>query len=180
MNEDAPEAGLAGRSVRLRAILEGDEEALARAVDASRDILRRRFSWASSDDDHAGFLARSAREAAAGEARVCGIFEPRSGRLAGVASLRGRGSVRFSAWVRADRQNRGLGTEAGRLIIEHVFRDREAHRVYARIDPANRPARRMLKKLGFRYEGCLRSDHRLNGRWIDQECWGLLRSEWKR
>lgn len=137
--------------MRLRAFLQEDEEALGEAVEASRELLRRRFSWASRADDLAGFLARGARE-----------------------------SARLSAWVRPDRQNRGLGTEAGKLIIDHVFKSRELHRVYARIDPSNRPARRVLKKLGFRYEGCLRSERRLNGRWVDQECWGLLRSEWKK
>ncbi len=180
MTEEAPEAGLAGRRVRLRAFLQEDEGALGEAVEAAREALRRRFSWASGAGDHAGFLARSARESAAGESLVLGIFEPRTGRLAGVAALRGRESARLSAWVRPDRQNRGFGTEAGKLIIDHVFKSKELHRVYARIDPSNRPARRMLKKLGFRYEGCLRSDRRLNGRWVDQECWGLLRSEWTR
>lgn len=180
MNEDASPAGLAGRRVRLRAFLQEDEEALGEAVEASRELLRRRFSWASRAEDPAGFLARGARENAAGESLVFGIFEPRTGRLAGVAALRGRESARLSAWVRPDRQNRGFGTEAGKLIIDHVFKSRELHRVYARIDPSNRPARRVLKKLGFRYEGCLRSERRLNGRWVDQECWGLLRSEWKK
>ncbi|MEK9146343.1 MAG: GNAT family protein [Elusimicrobiota bacterium] len=180
MNEDAAQASLAGRRVRLRAFLQEDEEALGEAVEASREALRRRFSWASRDDGPAGFLARSAREIEAGESLVFGVFEPRSGRLAGVAALRGRESARLSAWVRPDRQNRGFGTEAGKLIIDHVFKNRELHRICARIDPSNRPARRVLKKLGFRYEGCLRSERRLNGRWIDQECWGLLRSEWKK
>lgn len=40
------------------------------------------------------------------------------------------------------------------------------------------PGRKVLQSLEFRYEGCLRQDLRLNGRWIDQECWGLLRAEW--
>ena len=26
----------------------------------------------------------------------------------------------------------------------------------------------------------LRKHKRLNGRWVDQECWGLLKTEWKR
>jgi ribosomal-protein-alanine N-acetyltransferase len=56
----------------------------------------------------------------------------------------------------------------------------QLHRLYARIDPANRPSRKVLKKLRFRYEGTLREDKRLNGRWVHQECWGMLRSEWQR
>ncbi|MBI2362306.1 MAG: GNAT family N-acetyltransferase, partial [Elusimicrobia bacterium] len=69
-------------------------------------------------------------------------------------------------------------TEAGRLMVDHAFRRMELRRLWARLDPANRAFRHVLKKLGFRYEGCLRADKRLNGRWIDQECWGMLRSDW--
>jgi ribosomal-protein-alanine N-acetyltransferase len=91
-----------------------------------------------------------------------------------------RGQAALGAWVRSDRQDKGYAAEAGRLLVEHAFRKLGLYRIYARIDPANRPFRKVLKKLGFRYEGCLRGDRRLNGRWVDQECWGLLKAEWKR
>ena len=78
------------------------------------------------------------------------------------------------------RQNKGYGVEAGRLLIAHAFRRESLQKLYARLDPGNRGARKVLQRAGFRYEGCLRREKRLNGRWIDQECWGLLRSEWRK
>ncbi|MDE2293334.1 MAG: GNAT family N-acetyltransferase, partial [Elusimicrobia bacterium] len=119
----------------------------------------------------------------AGAALVWGAFETKGGGLAGVTaleelSLQDRGHARLALWVRAGRTDRGYATEAGRLAVEHAFRRLELRRLFARLDPSNRAFRHVLKRLGFRYEGCLRADKRLNGRWIDQECWGMLRGDW--
>ena len=74
----------------------------------------------------------------------------------------------------------GLAVEAGRRLLKTAFLKEGLQRVYARIEPSNRAARRILQKLGFSYEGCLRREKKLNGRWVDQECWGLLKSEMKK
>lgn len=164
---------------------EKDADALWRAVDESRAVLRRRLRWvggAGSVEDERRFIAAASRQ---GGRVTWGIFEAESERLAGVASLdRGaadsRAQARFAIWIRADRQDRGYSTEAGRAMLGYAFRRLGCHRVFVRLAPANRAFRRVLKKLGFCYEGCLRDDKRLNGRWVDQECWGLLRTEWKK
>jgi RimJ/RimL family protein N-acetyltransferase len=177
-------APLQGRRLRLRPLAESDAEALCAAVEASREVLRRRLRWggeAASVESSRGFVRAAARSR--GEREDFGVFEARGGALAGVASLQGMlvvpGLAEFSLWVRADRQGRGYGAEAGRLLAAHAFRRQGLHRLWARIDPANRAARKVLQGMGFRYEGCLRHEKRLNGRWVDQECWGLLRSEWR-
>jgi RimJ/RimL family protein N-acetyltransferase len=178
---------LEGRRLLLRPLDEADAAALAEAVDASRAMLKRRLRWAAepqSVDDEKRFVAAAAGKVQKGEALVWGLFDARARRLVGVSSLDEicpeGARARFGIWVRSDRQDRGCAWEAGRLIAEHAFRKAGFHRLYARIDPTNRAFRKVLKKMGFRYEGCLRGDKRLNGRWIDQECWGLLRQEWKK
>ncbi|MBI5244556.1 MAG: GNAT family N-acetyltransferase [Elusimicrobia bacterium] len=184
----SPAAELAGRHVRLRPLREPDAGLVFEAVESSREALKRWLSWvpkAAGTEDEADFIRRSRSEAAAGESSVWGVFESRSGRFAGVSSLDGlspaeRGRGRFCAWVRADRRNRGYATEAGRLLLDNAFRRLGLHRIFARIDPTNRAGRRVIRKLGFRYEGRLRDDWKINGRWIDHECWGLLKTDWKR
>lgn len=181
MAEDA----LVGRRVTLRPLAEGDAAALLEAATASREALRRRLSWAAEDPTSeavARFIAGARDSAAAGASSTWGVFEARGGALAGVASLEEllpaeRGHARLALWVRTGRTDRGFATEAGRLVVDHAFRRLELRRLSARLDPANRAFRRVLKKLGFRYEGCLRADKRLNGRWLDQECWGMLRGD---
>jgi|GEM_PF-2376861 len=177
---------LRGRRLVLRPLTGGDAEALFAAVDSSREVLRRRLRWApaaGSAEDSRGFIRACSEARRRGEREDFGVFEARSAALAGVASLQSLlvvpGLAEFSLWIRADRQNRGYGGEAGRLLIAHAFRREALQKLYARLDPANRGARKVLQRVAFRYEGCLRHEKRLNGRWIDQECWGLLRSEWR-
>ena len=166
---------LAGRRLSLRPLREDDAEALGAALESSRVLLRRRMRWAGRA------TPQSCREFIQAGGEVFGLFEARSGALVGVSALRARanvpGVVKLSLWVRADRQDRGYASEAGRLLAARAFRRTSLQKLYARIDPANRAARKALQKIGFRYEGRLRREKRLNGRWIDQECWGLLRGE---
>lgn len=179
-------ASLEGRRLLLRTLEASDAEPLLEAVEESRAALKRRLRWVPETkgvEDIRLFIERAAAEDA--PALVWGVFEAKSRRLAGVASLEpGSGAerplARLGLWIRTSRQDKGLAAEAGRLMLEHAFRKGGMHRVYARLDPTNRAFRKVLKRLGFRYEGCLRGDKRLNGRWIDQECWGLLKSEWKK
>ncbi|MFC1679961.1 GNAT family N-acetyltransferase [Elusimicrobiota bacterium] len=177
-----PGGVLEARRLHLRPLAEADAEALFEAVEVSRDALKRRLCWVSdvqSVEDERRFVSETASPES-----VWGIFENRAERFVGVTALLGmddpeRAQGRFGIWIRSDRQDKGYAVEAGRMVIEHAFRKAGLHRVYARLDPSNRPYRKALKKLGLRYEGCLRADKRLNGRWVDQECWGLLKSEWK-
>lgn len=174
---------LEGRRITLRPMTPEDARPLFDAVESSREILKRRLRWVgeiSAESDEAAFIQRASKESP-----VWGVFETRADRLVGAASLslilpEDRSQLRFEVWIRTDRHDRGYASEVGKLVIDHAFRKLGRHRISARLDPANRSFRRVLKKLGFRYEGCLRDDQRLNGRWVDQECWGLLKSERKR
>ncbi len=177
----------AARRLELRPLRESDAAALFEAIEASRAGLRRRFRWVDEvkeEQDCRAFIKDCEAAAASGGQFVFAIVETKTGVLAGVAALRGLkvlpGLAEAALWVRADRQDHGYAVEGGRLLLARAFRLDGLHRVWARIDPANRAARKVLQKLGFHYEGCLRREKRVNNRWVDQECWGLLRPEWKR
>ncbi|OIO04162.1 MAG: hypothetical protein AUJ52_15745 [Elusimicrobia bacterium CG1_02_63_36] len=176
---------IASRRVYLRALTKDDAPALLEAVETSRESLKRRLRWVGDANDLEYFRRFIAAADASSDSDTWGVFEAKGDRLIGVASLqemedpqRGRG--RLALWIASDRQDKGIGTEAARCLVDYGIRKRGLHRLFARLDPANRSFRRVLKKIGFRYEGCLRSDRRLNGRWVDQECWGMLKSELKR
>ncbi|MBI5211527.1 MAG: GNAT family N-acetyltransferase [Elusimicrobia bacterium] len=181
---DVPAGGLAGRRLVLRPLEAGDALTLYALIDASRSALRRRLRWV--DDVHAiadvkGFVGRAAATSSGG-ALVLGVFEAKAGRCVGVAALQGLAEggqvAELGGWIGVERRGRGYACEAGKALVGQAFRKWGLRRLYARIDPANRDGRRVLQKLGFRYEGCLRREKRLNGRWVDQECWGLLKEEW--
>ncbi|MBI4423493.1 MAG: GNAT family N-acetyltransferase [Elusimicrobia bacterium] len=177
---------LAGRRTTLRPLAEADAGPLLEAVASSRAQLKRRFGWVESAvgaEDMLRFVRARAEAWSAGSASTFGMFEARTGKLLGVLSLdhiqRETLKAELSLWVRGDEQDKGFAVEAGRLAVEYAFKKLALHRLYARIDPVNRSARKVLQRLGFRYEGCLRGDRRLNGRWVDQECWAMMRSEWR-
>jgi ribosomal-protein-serine acetyltransferase len=180
-------AALQGRRLKLRALAEADAAELLEAVSSSHDELKRRLRWVSgvkSEADCLDFIRSCAAQAGRGESQAFAVVETKKGRLTGVAALQHMldtpGLAEACLWIRADRQDKGYAVEAGRLLAAYALRGDAIQKLFARIDPANRAARKVLKRLGFCYEGCLRHEKRLNGRWIDQECWGLLRSEWKR
>ncbi len=170
---------LKGRPVSLRPLVEGDAEDLLDAVNSSRQALKRRLSWVSaisSTEDCRAFIRQS---------EAFAVIEAKDpGMLIGSASLQAApilpGLAEASVWIRSDRSGRGYATQALLLLEARAFRQDALHKLYARIDPANRPGRKVLQKAGFGYEGCLRREKCLNGRWVDQECWGLLREEWKK
>lgn len=81
-------------------------------------------------------------------------------------------------FLATEHQGRGLGVEALRLIVRHLVRDRDHHRVT--IDPAaaNERAIRAYEKVGFRRVGVMRAYERgPDGTWHDGLLMDLLRGE---
>lgn len=174
------------RKVELRPPLLTDAAELAAAVNESLETLRRRMRWARapvSEAEAAAFFKKAFAEEAAGEAAHYLVVDAKTGAVAGMAALQKLkaqpGAGELSIWIRRSLQDKGYATAAGRQLLELALRERKLQRVWLRVDPANRSARRVAQKLGFKYEGRLRREKRLNNRWLDQECWGLLKEEWK-
>ncbi|HEX7715280.1 MAG TPA: GNAT family protein [Bacillota bacterium] len=71
----------------------------------------------------------------------------------------------------------GIGAEALRLILEHVFTVRQFRRVYLRVYHFNERAIRCYSKLGFRPIGRL---HRNTGNWKDIILMELSNREYQR
>lgn len=81
-------------------------------------------------------------------------------------------------WIGAAHAGRGLMTEALGLALKFGFGTLALHRVEANIVPRNKPSRRLVKKLGFRYEGTAKRYLRIAGRWQDHEHWAITAEEW--
>lgn len=168
----------AGKKVALRPLGPQDAAELARAIEETREELKRRHRWAGGATHEAAeeTFIKANPDAVA-------IVEAKDESFAGVGAVKESGDLpglaELTFWIRASKQDRGLGTDAALNLVERAFKGK-AHKVWARVDPGNRAGRRVLQKLGFKFEGCLRREKRLNGRWADLECWGLLKEEWKR
>jgi len=76
---------------------------------------------------------------------------------------------------------RGYMREAMQALIEYCFLGLAMHRVEATVNPANRPAIRLIEQLGFKFEGGpLRGRQYVCGEYRDLLIFGLLRTEWDR
>ena len=75
-------------------------------------------------------------------------------------------------------QGMGYATEAVAAVIDTLFGDGGLHRITASIDPQNVASRRVLDKLGFRFEGRSPLSVLVRGEWVDDDRFAVLAAEW--
>ena len=76
--------------------------------------------------------------------------------------------------------NHGLGSEAGRLIIDYGFSKLRLHRIELGVLEYNPRAMKVYKRLGFKKEGVKREHILFRGKYYDDIHMGLLRSKWEK
>jgi len=75
--------------------------------------------------------------------------------------------------------NKGYGTEALSLILQHCFETLNLNRLYLRVYENNPRAIRAYEKAGLTIEGRLRHSHYDKGEYVDVILMSILRSEWQ-
>lgn len=78
----------------------------------------------------------------------------------------------------ADARDRGVGTEAVRLLLGHLFEVRKLHRVTIDPEVANARAIRSYQKAGFRLDGVLRHNEFIRDTYVDTQMLSILEDEW--
>lgn len=73
---------------------------------------------------------------------------------------------------------KGIMTEAVKQICEYVFDNSDIIRIYAEPFAYNIASCRVLEKVGFQYEGTLRSNAVKNGKVIDMKMYSLIKEEY--
>jgi ribosomal-protein-alanine N-acetyltransferase len=76
-------------------------------------------------------------------------------------------------------EGKGLMSEALRLAIEYMFKERKLHRIMANYLPENERSGKLLEKLGFVIEGRAKEYLKINGRWQDHILTSLTNREWE-
>lgn len=74
--------------------------------------------------------------------------------------------------------NKGIGTEAMRLLLRHGFLNLNLNRIYLHVYETNPRGIRCYEKAGYVQEGRLRQAVYKNGRYLDVIVMSVLRSEW--
>jgi RimJ/RimL family protein N-acetyltransferase len=116
---------------------------------------------------------------------VAGVVDLSDGALCGLVYLRDidwiSRNAAFGMMIgRRDRQRRGLGRRALRLMLQHAFDVLNLERIYLYVVEYNLPARKLYETSGFSYEGTLRRHVVLGGKRYDLRVMGILREEFDR
>ncbi len=173
---------LAGATVRLRAVEEGDLPLLVRWMndpevrhwlhhsdrpDATLESVRGRFGLTEERFPN-----------------LVWMIEERGGRPVGhVAFLQvdphhKRAELAISIWEK-ECWSRGYGTEAIRAVLRHAFEDLGLRRVNLHTDADNARGIRCYEKCGFVREGVMRESRLRYGKPLDMVLMSVLRHEWE-
>lgn len=117
---------------------------------------------------------------------VWAVVEKRTGRMIGFVSLhidntRYTGHARKLAYTLGEAYwGQGFATETCRELIRYAFEDCECQVLSVSHFPFNQKSKRVIKKLGFAYEGIQRHAHDLpDGTVADLVQYSLLKSEYE-
>ena len=86
--------------------------------------------------------------------------------------------VEIGFTVAPDYQGQGFATEAVTGLLDYLFGTTQKHRVFASVDPRNKPSIALLKHIGMREEAHFRQSIWFKGEWADDMVFGILKSEW--
>ncbi|MBB3089864.1 RimJ/RimL family protein N-acetyltransferase [Nocardioides albus] len=181
---------LVGSAVVLRPFLDGDVDTMARIL-ADPEVLRLTGS-VHGDTEAAATDAASAvpdeqlREWYATrddqpDRLDLAIVDQKTSMLVGEAAINevdtSNRSANFRILIGPEGRNRGLGTEATRLIVDYCFRTTALNRIELCVYAFNPRAQRTYEKAGFSVEGVQREALRYDGGYVDAIVMSRLRSE---
>lgn len=104
--------------------------------------------------------------------RLYFVFEHR-GLAIGTGGLRKASDIGYI--LHPDHWRKGLGGEALRAILTHVWATTDLARVTAEVDPVNTASTRFLSMLGFRETGRAANTFCIDGQWSDSVYFALDR-----
>jgi len=175
---------LNGRTLYLRPYKTSDAQALS-DMTARDEIycttynIQREF-----DPEHARWWIKfNANCRRTGTSYEFGIFEKSTDRLVGNIGIVNVNSrcrhATLAYYVHPDFWNKGIATEAGKIILDYAFGILEMNRVGAVCMVDNHASRRVLDKLGFEFEGIARQEIMKDGIYYDVAHYGLLSEDYR-
>lgn len=154
-----PEVRRLTGSVHITAEAESGEEDLAR--------LREWYSTRNDQPDRLDLM----------------VVDNSTGRTVGEVVLNdwdeGSSTANFRTLIGSEGRNRGLGSEATRLLVDYAFSHLPLHRIDLEVYAFNPRAQRVYEKAGFVVEGRRREALEYDGERVDAIIMGLLRRDWE-
>ncbi len=168
--------------IRIAQVQLDEAEMFFTLVDSNRAHLRRCLSWIDETRlvaDVANHIETCLREAAAGTALYCGIYERDV--PVGVCSYnhidqRNR-TARIGYWLAAGAQGRGIMSRSVSAFVDYGFTQRSLHRQVIACAEGNRASAAVAERCGFRLEGVARDAEWLYDHFVSHRIYSRLRTD---
>lgn len=182
MIDDFNSLVIRGARVVLRSVELGDVAGLFGLVSGSREHLERWLPWVEfvrTIDDERHIVEQWIYDMQMKSAIHLGITV--DGNLAGLVSthqidwLNQRTSVGY--WMGLDNVGRNFTTEATALLVTYLFDNLKLHRISIQAATGNEASNRVIRKLGFRWEGLMKENERLKDHFLDHNIYGMTQGD---
>ncbi len=170
--------------LKIRKIRKSDAEAIAKNIN-DKELIRRlanpHIPYPYKLSDARSFIARAIWGWKKGTQYVFSIEV--DGEFIGLIDLhdvdKRNKKAEVGAWIGRKYWGKGYGTEALRQILKFAFDKLKLHKVTGIAFEWNIASRRIMEKVGFKYEGTLRDDYRIGNKWHNNVVYSILRDEFK-
>lgn len=88
--------------------------------------------------------------------------------------------VEMGCTLNKEFQGKGYASEALTSVIDYLFDNLKKHRIIGSIDPRNESSIAMVERHGLRKEAHFKQSLFINGEWVDDVVYALLKSDWRR
>lgn len=170
--------------IELRLLEERHAAEVFATVNQERAHLRQWLPWVESTqtpDDSLSFIRASLEQFASNNGFAAGIWTGE--KLVGVIGTHKinwmNRSVELGYWITQEHQGKGIVSDACRLVITHMFRQMDLHRVQIRCATGNTKSCAIPRRLGFVHEGTVREAEIVNGTYFDLHIFGMLQRDWQ-
>lgn len=82
-------------------------------------------------------------------------------------------------WIGVPFWGNGYATEAAQAVVRYGFEQIKLNRIFAHHFKNNFASGRVLRRIGMRYEGCMRQHVLKWGEFVDLELYSMVREEWQ-
>jgi ribosomal-protein-serine acetyltransferase len=169
-------------NVELRMIESNDIKRLYELIDGNRERLKEWFDWpdrVKSESDTRDYISFIRKNIGLTGHMHAGIWYNEF--LIGIISHQNfkasNASIAIGYWLDKDYEGKGIMTRAVKEMISYAFYI-GINKVEIFCAVQNSKSRRIPEKLGFVQEGIIRGAERLNGEYIDDVIYGILKGEW--
>lgn len=175
---------IVGKKINLRSINQKDVQSIYEHVKDPRItrylLIKQPYTIKMARD----FVKRAQADDKKKKAYHFGIEDKESKKIIGMISLRSWSHEHRHAevgyWLGLKYHRQGIMSEALKLVLNFAFKRAKLVRVQAGVMRSNMASASLLKKVGFKYEGCLRKYFLNNGRWQDDLRFSILEQEYNK